>query len=123
VLTLDLLINGLIIGVFYALMAVGLSLIFGILRIVNFAHGEFYMLGAYVDLPAPIGIAHDQHRRRDDQCRRNRGEQAVAADDNRPEIEARDADQGGTPKPIRPDHLLPRAVASRRCVGRLMRLP
>jgi branched-chain amino acid transport system permease protein len=48
VLTLDLLINGLIIGVFYALMAVGLSLIFGILRIVNFAHGEFYMLGAYV---------------------------------------------------------------------------
>jgi branched-chain amino acid transport system permease protein len=46
-LTLDLLINGLIIGVFYALMAIGLSLIFGILKIVNFAHGEFYMLGAY----------------------------------------------------------------------------
>ena len=45
-LTLDLLINGLIIGVFYALMAIGLSLIFGILKIVNFAHGEFYMLGA-----------------------------------------------------------------------------
>jgi branched-chain amino acid transport system permease protein len=47
-LTLDLLINGLIIGVFYALMAIGLSLIFGILKIVNFAHGEFYMAGAYV---------------------------------------------------------------------------
>jgi branched-chain amino acid transport system permease protein len=47
-LTLDLLINGLIIGVFYALMAIGLSLIFGILKIVNFAHGEFYMVGAYV---------------------------------------------------------------------------
>ncbi len=46
-LTLDLLINGLITGVFYALMAIGLSLIFGILKIVNFAHGEFYMLGAY----------------------------------------------------------------------------
>jgi len=46
-LILDLLINGLIIGVFYALMAVGLSLIFGILKIVNFAHGEFYMVGAY----------------------------------------------------------------------------
>src|SRR5437868_1795967 len=28
-------------------MAVGLSLIFGILKVVNFAHGEFYMLGAY----------------------------------------------------------------------------
>src|SRR5512142_3023029 len=28
-------------------MAVGLTLIFGILRVINFAHGEFYMLGAY----------------------------------------------------------------------------
>jgi branched-chain amino acid transport system permease protein len=52
-LALDLLINGLIIGVFYALMAVGLSLIFGILKVVNFAHGEFYMVGAYAyTLPA-----------------------------------------------------------------------
>lgn len=46
-LTLDLFINGLVIGVFYALMAIGLSLIFGILKVVNFAHGEFYMVGAY----------------------------------------------------------------------------
>jgi branched-chain amino acid transport system permease protein len=46
-LALDLTVNGLIIGVFYALMAIGLSLIFGILKIVNFAHGEFYMVGAY----------------------------------------------------------------------------
>ncbi len=55
-LTLDLLINGLIIGVFYALMAVGLSLIFGILKIVNFAHGEFYMLGAYAYTLAAITL-------------------------------------------------------------------
>ena len=46
-LLLDLTINGLIMGLFYALMAIGLSLIFGILKIVNFAHGEFYMVGAY----------------------------------------------------------------------------
>jgi branched-chain amino acid transport system permease protein len=46
-LALDLIINGLIIGVFYALMAIGLSLIFGVLKVVNFAHGEFYMVGAY----------------------------------------------------------------------------
>ncbi len=46
-LALDLFINGLIIGLFYALMAVGLTMIFGILKIVNFAHGEFYMIGAY----------------------------------------------------------------------------
>jgi branched-chain amino acid transport system permease protein len=46
-LAIDLTINGLIIGVFYALMAIGLALIFGILKVVNFAHGEFYMVGAY----------------------------------------------------------------------------
>lgn len=38
--------NGLVIGVMYALIAMRLSLIFGVLEIVNFAHGEFYMLGA-----------------------------------------------------------------------------
>jgi branched-chain amino acid transport system permease protein len=32
----------------YALIAIGLSLIFGVLEIVNFAHGHFYMLGATV---------------------------------------------------------------------------
>jgi branched-chain amino acid transport system permease protein len=42
----QLLLNGLVIGVMYALIAMGLSLIFGVLEIVNFAHGEFYMLGA-----------------------------------------------------------------------------
>jgi branched-chain amino acid transport system permease protein len=43
---LQLLINGLVLGVVYAMIATGLSLIFGVLEIVNFAHGEFYMLGA-----------------------------------------------------------------------------
>jgi branched-chain amino acid transport system permease protein len=42
------LVNGFTIGVIYALMAVGLTVIFGILRIGNFAQGEFYMLGAFV---------------------------------------------------------------------------
>ena len=41
-------VNGLIIGIFYALAALGLSLIFGVLKIVNFAHGELYMLGGFV---------------------------------------------------------------------------
>lgn len=40
--------NGLIIGFIYGLMALGLTLIFGVLKITNFAHGEFYMLGAYL---------------------------------------------------------------------------
>ncbi len=43
---LQLVVNGLALGVIYALIALGLSLIFGVLEIVNFAHGEFYMLGA-----------------------------------------------------------------------------
>ncbi|HTW51484.1 MAG TPA: branched-chain amino acid ABC transporter permease [Stellaceae bacterium] len=43
---LQLLINGLVLGVIYALIAIGLALIFGVIEIVNFAHGELYMLGA-----------------------------------------------------------------------------
>lgn len=39
--------NGVVIGGTYALMAVGLTLIFGFMKLVNFAHGELYMLGAY----------------------------------------------------------------------------
>jgi branched-chain amino acid transport system permease protein len=38
--------NGLVSGSFYALLALGLSVIFGMLGVVNFAHGAFYMLGA-----------------------------------------------------------------------------
>jgi len=40
--------NGLVWGMIIALVAYGLSLIFGIMDVVNFAHGEFYMVGAYV---------------------------------------------------------------------------
>jgi branched-chain amino acid transport system permease protein len=42
--------TGLALGALYVLLALGLSLIFGMLTIVNFAHGAFYMLGAYVGL-------------------------------------------------------------------------
>jgi branched-chain amino acid transport system permease protein len=42
------LINGVTIGAVYALIAVGLTLVFGILDVINFAHGEFYMLGAFI---------------------------------------------------------------------------
>jgi len=40
--------TGLALGAIYVLLAVGLSLIFGMLTVVNFAHGAFFMLGAYV---------------------------------------------------------------------------
>lgn len=41
---------GLINGAFYALLSLGLAIIFGLLRIINFAHGALYMLGAFVTL-------------------------------------------------------------------------
>jgi len=41
-------VNGLIIGGIYALIAAGLTTIFGLMNVVNFAHGEFYMLGGMV---------------------------------------------------------------------------
>ncbi|MEZ4635580.1 MAG: hypothetical protein R2856_11540 [Caldilineaceae bacterium] len=37
--------NGIVIGIIYGLMALGLTLIFSILGVVSFAHGEFYMIG------------------------------------------------------------------------------
>ena len=39
---------GLINGSFYALLSLGLAVIFGMLKIVNFAHGALYMMGAFV---------------------------------------------------------------------------
>lgn len=41
-------IDGVILGGFYALMAQGLSLIFGTMRVINLAHGEFLIIGAYL---------------------------------------------------------------------------
>ncbi len=40
--------NGILIGILYGLIALGLTLIFSILGIVSFAHGQFYMIGGYV---------------------------------------------------------------------------
>lgn len=44
------LVNGLVLGAMYFLMAIGFTMVFGIMRIVNFAHGEFYMLGGFAFL-------------------------------------------------------------------------
>jgi branched-chain amino acid transport system permease protein len=61
----ELVFQGLVRGAMYALMGIGLSLIFGILGVVNFAHGEFFMLGTYamyfvsalLGLPFLAGVA------------------------------------------------------------------
>ncbi|WP_246998157.1 ABC transporter permease [Halosolutus gelatinilyticus] len=51
------LIDGLTIGVVYVLLAAGLSVIFGVMHVINFAHGELFALGAYfaLALVAPFG--------------------------------------------------------------------
>jgi branched-chain amino acid transport system permease protein len=57
-------INGLVIGNIYALIAVGLAIIFGVGNLINFAHGSVYMVGAYIgwycvgrlNLPLPLAF-------------------------------------------------------------------
>ncbi|MDQ0483291.1 branched-chain amino acid ABC transporter permease [Guptibacillus hwajinpoensis] len=48
--------NGLTIGSVYTLVALGLTLVFGILHVPNFAHGAFYMVGAYITLMMMVGF-------------------------------------------------------------------
>lgn len=56
--------NSLTLGSLYALIAIGYTMVYGILRLINFAHGEIFMLGAYfvfygltlVNLPWPVAI-------------------------------------------------------------------
>lgn len=65
-LLLQQLINGLTIGCIYALVALGYSMVYGVLELLNFAHGELFMLGAYVAIfilgglvtkgAAPLGV-------------------------------------------------------------------
>lgn len=55
---LQLLANGLVNGTFYALSALGLTLVFGLMRVVNFAHGELYMVGGLIGwgLTSKVGL-------------------------------------------------------------------
>lgn len=43
-------INGLTIGNFYALLALGYTMVFGIIRLINFAHGDVFMVGSFIGL-------------------------------------------------------------------------
>ena len=55
---IQLVLNGILLGSMYAIISVGLTLIFGIVRVVNFAHGEFLMVGMYAAylLAAKFGL-------------------------------------------------------------------
>ena len=41
-------INGISLGSIYALIALGYTMIYGIIKLINFAHGDIYMVGAYL---------------------------------------------------------------------------
>lgn len=51
--------NGVVIGIIYALSALGVSLIVGIMNVVNFAHGELYILAGYFSaiIASALGLA------------------------------------------------------------------
>lgn len=59
------LVNGIVTGSVYAIVAVGMTMIFGVLRAINFAHGEYYMVGTFAawvailhfHLPYPVALA------------------------------------------------------------------
>ncbi|MDE1931714.1 MAG: branched-chain amino acid ABC transporter permease LivH, partial [Alphaproteobacteria bacterium] len=44
------LINGLTLGAIYALIAIGYTMVYGIVGMINFAHGEIFMIGAFISL-------------------------------------------------------------------------
>lgn len=48
-------INGLVLGSMYALVAIGFSMIYGIVRLINFAHGDIVMIGAFAALAMTYG--------------------------------------------------------------------
>src|SRR5689334_2563304 len=61
---LQFLINGVSVGSMYALIALGYTMVYGIVQLINFAHGEFMMMGAFVGsvalshlTGAPLGVA------------------------------------------------------------------
>jgi branched-chain amino acid transport system permease protein len=51
------LLNGFLLGATYSLLGIGLTLVFGLMNVVNFAHGEFYTLGAYAIFAALVGAS------------------------------------------------------------------
>lgn len=62
------LVNGLLLGAIYALIALGYTMVYGVLKLINFAHGEVYMLGGYIALFAsyflgysPASLAKNGH--------------------------------------------------------------
>ena len=82
-LALQLLVNGVVVGALLALVALGLAVIFGVMRVINFAHGEFITLGAYLTwlLAGRLGLT---LHRRPALLDRGRGARLVGSGADRP---------------------------------------
>jgi len=52
----DFILTGVVLGLIYALMSTGLTLIYGVMRLSNFAHGEYYMIGGYALLFSTLAL-------------------------------------------------------------------
>jgi branched-chain amino acid transport system permease protein len=52
------LVNGILLGSIYALIALGYTMVYGVLKLINFAHGEVFMLGAYTSLFVSWGLGY-----------------------------------------------------------------
>jgi branched-chain amino acid transport system permease protein len=52
------LVNGILLGSIYALIALGYTMVYGVLKLINFAHGEVFMIGAYAALFASWGLGY-----------------------------------------------------------------
>src|SRR4051795_13274718 len=50
------LVNGLTLGSMYGLIAIGYSMVYGIIGMINFAHGEIYMIGAFLSIISFIAL-------------------------------------------------------------------
>ncbi len=69
-LVLGVLVNGVLMGAVYALIAFGLTIIFGVMRVVNFAHGEMVVIGMYAGyfLVGSLRLASAAGSARSDSC-------------------------------------------------------
>ena len=56
---LNQMINGLTVGAVYALVALGYTMVYGVMRLINFAHGEFFMIGSYLGYPTLVMVLAD----------------------------------------------------------------
>ncbi len=57
----QIIVDGLLLGAVYAIVAVGLTMVFGVMRIINFAHGDFLMLGMYLTYLAAVMLGVDPY--------------------------------------------------------------